>query len=125
MESRNVEIRMPKSATSVWTLSYVKRTFVSVDERWSWTYVIYAIRSVNNCRGGQGLNDGLNDLLGAPEERCETYGEVESGLLVIGKIERKGPLRFIDPLYLFKRKCRGSRSYLYFREANVSTCTES
>lgn len=64
---------MSRSATNVWTLQHMRREFISVEKRLSWTHVAVALRSVSDCDVWQVLDDSHNDMLGEPIETYETY----------------------------------------------------
>lgn len=74
---KHIVIGISRSATSKCTLSVVKRTIISVEERWFWTYVTDAHGSENDCCIGKILGDNHIDLLDEPAERYETNEELE------------------------------------------------
>lgn len=78
-EKREVVIRMLRRATIVRILPSLRKTLLSVHERWSWTYVTVVLRSVNHSYVGKVLNDGQMELPGVLTKRFVGYEEVENG----------------------------------------------
>lgn len=76
-ERRGSVMSMSRTATRVWTLPSVGKTFISVDERWFRTYVTDAVGSVTDCYIAEVLNDGQIDILGAPTKKYEADEDVE------------------------------------------------
>lgn len=72
-------IRMVKSACSVCTLRYVKRTFISIEGKRFRVYMNDALGSVNSCYTGNVLTNGRNDLQEEATRRCERHVEVGYG----------------------------------------------
>lgn len=68
---------MSWTMTSVSTLPWVGKTFISVDERLLRKYARDALGSVDNCYVEPLLNNGLIELLRVRSERYEVCKEVE------------------------------------------------
>lgn len=66
-------MRMSRTVTEVLRPPFVRRSFISVYERWLWTYLTVEFESVNNCYVGLALDDGHIDLLEVSTDRRETY----------------------------------------------------
>lgn len=54
---------MLRAVTTVRTLPFVRRMFISLDKRWFWTFITYALGSVHNYYDGKVLEDVNIDLL--------------------------------------------------------------
>lgn len=80
---------MKITTANVWTLTSVRKAFISVEERWFQTYVSDEIGAVNDCYAGPVLDHGHVELLGELTESCNAYGEVVYGRIVLGSSELK------------------------------------
>lgn len=65
---------MERVATKVWTAPLLKKTFITVDERWFGTYVTDKLGAVSDCYIAQVLDDGEVHERG---QATETYGADE------------------------------------------------
>lgn len=62
------------TATILWTLLLVRKTFILVDESWLRTYVAYAHGSVEDCYNERFADGSPAELLGVP---IKTYKDCE------------------------------------------------
>lgn len=68
-EIMDAVMEISRSSINALSLPFVKRTFLSVEERFFRTFVTEPLGSVNDCYEGQVIGDGHSDLLGAPTDR--------------------------------------------------------
>lgn len=74
---------MSKETTSLWLLLLARKTFLSVVESWSNTYVTDALESVIDCYPGKVQYDVHIELLVVPIETYKDCGEVKVGRVVL------------------------------------------
>lgn len=60
---REAAVKMSRTATIVWTLLSVKKTFTAVAEVWFRIHVTDVLGSVQDCYLGYVLDDGLTNVL--------------------------------------------------------------
>lgn len=70
-ERREAMMGTSRTATGAQTLLSVRKTFITVDESWFWTYVADVLGFVKDCYVGQFLEDGHTKLLEVPTESYE------------------------------------------------------
>lgn len=59
---------MTRIAISLRTVARVTKQFISVDEKWLWTFVTEMLGFVNNCYVRDALDDACIDVFGVPTE---------------------------------------------------------
>lgn len=88
-ERKDSVIVISSWTTSMWTLPFVERTFISVEEMWFWTNVTDAHRSVKDCYVGRVIYNGHINRFEESSENNKTYVEVEYGWIVVAKHKSK------------------------------------
>lgn len=68
---------MFRTTTNAWKLSSVRKTYISVDERWLRTYVTDEPGSANDCYAEHVWDYGHVELPGVPTEKYKVFEEME------------------------------------------------
>lgn len=96
----------------------MEKTFISVDENRSRTYVADAFVSENDCFVGCVLCNGQISRLGALAESCDAYEEVVHGLLIVNRKEYKVFIEVSCIFTGFVQKCKTIKKLSLFFSCN-------
>lgn len=69
-------MKLSRTATILWTLLSLRKTFISVDQRRFWPYLTDVLEFVNDCNVGKVLDYGHFEQLGVPTESCKAFEDV-------------------------------------------------
>lgn len=83
VETRNVVIGMLRTVVKVEKLTFVRRTYISFNERSFLAYVTDTLQAVNDCYVLELLENGQIELPGVLIEMFESYEAMEQGGLVV------------------------------------------
>lgn len=92
---------MSKMETNVLLLPSESKKYISVDERWFWTYVPNTLGLMNDRYVSEVLDDANIELLGVPKKGYEDCEEVEQDTVVVSINELKGEVRIIVMFTMF------------------------